>query len=51
MIGGAPRYDTDHRRRSDRIFALAREYDCDVDLHLDVGDDAPITWTSIWSRT
>jgi cytosine/creatinine deaminase len=37
VIGGAPRYDTDGARQVERIFELAREYDADIDLHLDVG--------------
>ena len=37
VIGGAPRYDTDGPAQIDRIFELAREYDCDIDIHLDVG--------------
>jgi cytosine deaminase len=37
-IGGAPRYDSDRAGQIRRIFELAREYDADVDLHLDVGD-------------
>jgi cytosine/creatinine deaminase len=37
-IGGAPRYDTDHAGQIRRIFELAREFDVDVDIHLDVGD-------------
>src|SRR6202047_4929673 len=37
-VGGAPRYDTDHAGQIRRIFALAREFDVDLDLHLDVGD-------------
>ena len=37
-IGGAPRYDSDGPAQIRRIFALAREYDVDVDLHLDVGN-------------
>jgi cytosine/creatinine deaminase len=40
VIGGAPRYDTDAAAQIRRIFELAREYDCDVDLHLDVGPSA-----------
>lgn len=39
-IGGAPRYDTDGPAQIRRIFELAREYDVDVDLHLDVGNTA-----------
>ena len=39
VLGGAPRYDSDPAGQIERIFALAREYDVDLDLHLDVGDD------------
>ena len=39
VLGGAPRYDSDARAQIERIFALARKYDVDLDLHLDVGDD------------
>jgi cytosine deaminase len=38
VIGGAPRYDTDHPGQIRRIFELAREFDVDIDIHLDVGD-------------
>jgi cytosine deaminase len=37
VIGGAPRYDTDGVRQIERIFELAREFDVDIDMHLDVG--------------
>ena len=37
VIGGAPRYDTNGPAQIERIFELAREYDCDIDIHLDVG--------------
>jgi cytosine deaminase len=37
VIGGAPRYDTDPAGQIRRIFELAREYDVDIDIHLDVG--------------
>jgi len=37
LIGGAPRYDTHPAGQIERIFALAREFDVDVDIHLDVG--------------
>ena len=37
VIGGAPRYDTDPAGQIRRIFALAREFDVDIDMHLDVG--------------
>jgi cytosine/creatinine deaminase len=38
VLGAAPRYDSDPTAQVDRIFALARDYDVDLDLHLDVGD-------------
>ncbi|HEX3862353.1 MAG TPA: amidohydrolase family protein [Stellaceae bacterium] len=38
VLGGAPRYDSAPAAQIDRLFALAREYDIDLDLHLDVGD-------------
>jgi cytosine deaminase len=38
VIGGAPRYDIDHDGQIRRIFALAREFDVDIDIHLDVGN-------------
>lgn len=37
VLGGAPRYDTDHAGQIERIFELAREFDVDIDIHLDVG--------------
>jgi len=37
VIGGAPGYDVDSAWQIDRIFELAREYDVDVDIHLDSG--------------
>ena len=37
-IGGAPRYDPDHAGQIRRIFELAREFDAEIDIHLDVGD-------------
>jgi len=39
VIGGAPGYDPDHAGQIRRIFDLAREFDVDVDIHLDVGPD------------
>jgi cytosine/creatinine deaminase len=38
VIGGAPRYDSDPTGHIERIFALAREFDADIDMHLDVGN-------------
>ncbi|HEV8032498.1 MAG TPA: amidohydrolase family protein [Stellaceae bacterium] len=40
VLGAAPRYDGDPATQIERIFALAREFDVDLDLHLDVGDSA-----------
>ena len=37
VVGGAPRYDTDGARQVERIFELGREFDVDIDIHLDVG--------------
>ncbi len=37
VVGGAPGYDPDHGGQICRIFELAREFDVDVDIHLDVG--------------
>ena len=39
-VGGAPRYDTDGPAQINRIFELAREFDVDIDIHLDVGPTA-----------
>jgi cytosine deaminase len=40
LIGGAPRYDSDEAGQIERIFELAREFDVDIDIHLDVGPTA-----------
>ncbi|MCH7476907.1 MAG: amidohydrolase family protein, partial [SAR324 cluster bacterium] len=37
VVGGAPAYDPDHGAQIRRVFELAREFDVDVDIHLDVG--------------
>jgi len=37
VVGGAPRYDANGPAQIDRIFALAKEFDVDVDIHLDGG--------------
>lgn len=37
VVGGAPGYDSDPAGQIERIFELAREFDVDVDIHLDVG--------------
>ena len=38
VIGAAPGYDTDHAGQIRRVFELAREYDVDIDMHLDFGN-------------
>ncbi len=38
VVGAAPNYDPDHAGQIDRIFALAREFNTDVDMHLDSGN-------------
>jgi cytosine deaminase len=37
-IGAAPYFDTDPRGQIDRIFAIAREFDTDIDMHLDLAE-------------
>jgi cytosine deaminase len=37
-IGAVPYIDTDPRGQIDRIFGIAREYDVDIDMHLDLAD-------------
>lgn len=37
VVGGAPRYDTNGAAQVDRIFALAKDFNVDVDIHLDGG--------------
>jgi len=40
VIGAAPNYDPDHAGQIHRIFALAREFGVDIDMHLDSGSTA-----------
>ena len=39
-LGGAPYADSDPHGQIDRIFELAREFDVDIDMHLDFGPTA-----------
>jgi cytosine deaminase len=39
VIGAAPNYDPDKAGQIRRIFDLAREYDTDIDMHLDSGNN------------
>lgn len=38
VIGAAPNYDPDKAAHIHRVFNLAREYDVDIDMHLDSGN-------------
>jgi cytosine/creatinine deaminase len=37
-IGAAPYFDTDPRSQIDRIFAIARDFDAEIDMHLDLAE-------------
>lgn len=37
-VGAAPGYDTDHAGQLRRIFELGREYDVEIDMHVDFGN-------------
>jgi cytosine deaminase len=37
VVGGAPRYDANGPAQIDRIFALAKDFDVDIDIHADGG--------------
>ena len=39
VVGAAPYTDTSPHGQIDRIFAIAREFDIDIDMHLDFGAD------------
>ena len=39
-VGGVPYVDTNPRGQIDRVFELARDYDVDIDFHLDLGPTA-----------
>jgi cytosine deaminase len=38
VVGAAPNYDPDHAGQIRRIFDLARQYNVDIDMHLDSGN-------------
>ena len=38
VIGAAPNFDPDHAGQIRRVFDLAREFDVDIDMHLDSGN-------------
>jgi cytosine deaminase len=37
LVGAAPHYDTDKAAQIRRVFEMAREFDVDIDMHLDSG--------------
>ena len=39
-VGAAPYTDSDPHRQIDRVFEMAREFDVDIDMHLDFGPTA-----------
>ncbi len=39
VVGAAPYTDSDPHGQIDRIFGMAREFDIDIDMHLDFGPD------------
>jgi cytosine/creatinine deaminase len=50
VVGAAPGYDTDHAAQIRRVFELGREFDVDIDMHLDFGNtpddmDIPLVCT------
>lgn len=38
VVGAAPGYDTDHEGQISRVFEMAREFDVDIDMHVDFGN-------------
>ena len=38
VVGAAPYTDTDPHAQIDRVFAIACDFDADIDMHLDLGD-------------
>jgi cytosine deaminase len=40
VVGAAPNYDTDRAAQIRRVFEMAREFDIDIDMHLDSGSSA-----------
>jgi cytosine deaminase len=40
VVGAAPYTDSDPRGQIDRVFAMARDFDIDIDMHLDFSLDA-----------
>ena len=52
VVGGAPYTDSDPPGQIDRIFEMAREFDVDIDMHLDFGNTAQgMTIEHVCNRT
>ncbi len=52
VVGAAPYTDSDPHGQIYRVFALAREYDADIDMHLDFGaDTASLDLEHVCKRT
>ena len=43
VVGAAPYTDSDPAGQIDRVFALAGQFDVDIDMHLDFGESATIS--------
>jgi cytosine deaminase len=39
-IGAAPYFDSDPRAQIDRVFSIARDFDAEIDMHLDLAETA-----------
>lgn len=51
-VGAAPYTDSDPRGQIDRVFEMAREFDVDIDMHLDFGPNANnMTFDHVCRRT
>ncbi|MBO0755501.1 MAG: amidohydrolase family protein [Bradyrhizobiaceae bacterium] len=51
-VGAAPYTDSDPHGQIDRVFEMAREFDVDIDMHLDFGPDAyKMTFDHVCRRT
>jgi cytosine deaminase len=52
VVGAAPYTDSDPRGQIDRVFEMAREFDVDIDMHLDFGTTADnMTFDHVCRRT
>ena len=40
VVGAAPYVDTDSKAQIDKIFKIAKDFDADIDMHLDLGSDS-----------